>query len=151
MKKTTSITLFLALITSILIFFDQITKWLILTNQDKIYSITGDFFQFQYSENTGIAFGIPIRQDILIIITIVLLLFVIYLYTREFKIEKKLSQTTAVLVLAGGLGNLIDRVFRGYVIDFISIWKYPDFNIADIYITVGVLLMIVFYGKIKRA
>jgi signal peptidase II len=52
-------------------------------------------------------------------------------------------------VLGGGLGNLIDRFTRGYVIDFISIWKWPVFNLADVFVTIGVLLIVLFYGKIK--
>ena len=56
-----------------------------------------------------------------------------------------------LIILGGAAGNLIDRIVQGYVIDFISFWSYSIFNVADIAITLGVLLAILFYGKIKRA
>ena len=55
------------------------------------------------------------------------------------------------LILGGAAGNLIDRVVYGYVIDFITVPYWTSFNLADIYITVGILLVIIFYGRLKKA
>ncbi len=75
---------------------------------------------------------------------------IIYLAGKELNLNKKITQILLALIVAGGLSNLFDRFIHGFVIDFISIWIYPIFNIADIYITIGILLTIAFYGKIKR-
>lgn len=129
---------------------DQITKLYATKNFQEPSSVIGDFFTFRYAENTGVAFSIPVPALLLIILTIFLLAGILYFAKTELNLSKKLSQTAIALIFAGGLSNLIDRLIHGYVIDFISIGSYPIFNIADVYISVGVLLVIAFYGKIKR-
>jgi len=130
---------------------DQITKTLALKYFQTPITIIENFFLFTYSENEGIAFGISFPKILLIIFIIILLVLVYYLGKKELNLNKTLSQISISLIIAGGFSNLIDRLVHGFVIDFISIWIWPTFNIADIYITVGVLLILVFYGKIKRA
>lgn len=134
-----------------LIFLDQLSKYLAQKYLTSAYSIILGFFELEYSQNTGIAFGIGIPYVILIILSFILIAAVIYVFIREFKIEGKISQVALMLVMGGALGNLIDRFLRGYVIDFIAIWKWPNFNLADMYISIGILLMIVFYGKMTRS
>lgn len=131
MKKH-ALTSFLFLIA--LIFLDQITKY----NVDMPI------------KNTGIAFGIPIQLIGIILMNILLLILLLYFAKKELNLNSKLAQYLLALVFAGGISNLIDRLYHGYVIDFISIWIWPTFNFADIYITIGILLLIIFYGKIKR-
>lgn len=131
MKKH-ALTSFLFLIA--LIFLDQITK----------YSVDMPI------KNAGIAFGIPIQLIGIILMNILLLILLLYFAKKELNLNSKLAQYLLALVFAGGISNLIDRLYHGYVIDFISIWIWPTFNFADIYITIGILLLIIFYGKIKR-
>ncbi len=148
MKKIYGKILILA---SAIAIIDQLTKQFALKNfQNQNFEITS-FFRLTYGENTGIAFGIPVPPLLLIFITIALIAFVFYLVKSELKIKSSLTQIITVMIVGGGLGNLIDRIVQGYVIDFISLWSYPVFNVADIAITLGVLLAILFYGKIKRA
>ncbi len=130
--KNTSILIFL------LILSDQATKFL----ATKYLTI---------SKNTGIAFGIAIPQTILIIANITLLIVLMYFIQKELNLKKRLSQVLTAAILAGGFSNLADRLYHGYVIDFIAVPYWPTFNLADIYITVGILLLIVFYGKLKQA
>ncbi len=118
----------------ILIFLDQLTKY---------YSGTP-------VKNTGIAFGIPVQLVGIILMNILLLILLLYFAKKELNLNSKLAQYLLALIFAGGISNLIDRLYHGYVIDFISIWKWPTFNFADIYITLGILLLIMFYGKIKK-
>lgn len=118
-----------------LIFLDQITK----------YSVDMPI------KNAGIAFGIPIQLVGIILMNVLLLILLLYFAEKELNLSSKLAQYLLVLVFAGGISNLIDRLYHGYVIDFISIWIWPTFNFADIYITIGILLLIIFYGKIKKA
>lgn len=91
--------------------------------------------------NPGIAFSIPVPLAITIAISFGILSLISYLL-----INKKLeSNIIWILLIAGGIGNLIDRIRIGMVIDFIQIGNFPVFNLADIYITLSALGIIIFY------
>ncbi|MFH1284717.1 MAG: signal peptidase II [Candidatus Peregrinibacteria bacterium] len=150
MKKLAKLSVSMSVAAAAFIILDQLVKYFAAANFRIPYALIKDFFEFRYAENTGIAFGIPLPSVLMMILTALVLVFTAYFAVKELNMKSALARFAVILILAGGLGNMIDRVFRGYVIDFIGIWKYPNFNIADIYITVGVLLIIVFYGKIKK-
>lgn len=135
---------------SFLAFLDQLTKLLVERYLSEDYTIIDGFFRLQYSENTGIAFGIKLPFLLLIMLNAVMLAIILRLAFRELRIETKLTQLIIAMIFGGALGNLIDRFARGYVVDFIAIYKWPNFNLADIYISVAVLLAILFYGRIKK-
>lgn len=133
--------------------------FLLLDQASKIYALnflqTGnvlveDFFILQYAENPGIAFSIALPHFLIVILNIILLLAISFFAAFELDLGKKRLAFGVGLLLAGGLGNLTDRLFRDGVIDFISIWKWPSFNLADTFIVTGILLIIIFYAKIKR-
>lgn len=128
----------ISILTLLLVLSDQATKFL----ATKYLPI---------SKNTGIAFGIPIPQTILVIVNIALLIILFYFIKKELNLKKRFAQVLTAAVLAGGISNLADRLYHGYVIDFIDVPYWPTFNLADIYITVGILLLIAFYGKLKKA
>lgn len=111
--------------------------------------VVKDFFAFIKQTNYGIAFSIPLPFAIILILNVGLLAVIFSLVHKELNLKKLLSRISISLILAGGIGNLIDRIAHGYVIDYISLSIWPSFNIADVYITVGVLLILIFYGKIK--
>lgn len=108
--------------------------------------IINNFLKFTYIKNMGAAFGILSGNIILLII---ITLFFIYYIIKELKnnSDKKLSIISYALILSGAIGNLIDRVFRGYVVDFISFTIFGRemavFNVADSYITIGVILLLI--------
>ncbi len=147
MKKYIGKVLILA---SILAFFDQLSKSFVVKNLTEDLTILKDFFVLQYSENQGIAFGLPVPKTLLICLNIILIFVILYYSFTELDIKKRLSTIAPALVIGGGLGNLIDRIANGYVVDFISIWKWPNFNLADVFICSGVLVLLAFYGKIKK-
>lgn len=135
----------------IVLLIDQIVKLLIKTNMNlnEEISIIPNFFSIQYLKNTGAAFSILENQTILLAITSIICIIVIIYY-----LKKEENLTTAMylsfgLVLGGILGNLIDRIVYQGVIDFLSFqifnYNFPVFNIADIGITIGVLLLIIIY------
>lgn len=146
MKNNLRIILLLA---SFSAFIDQLTKYFVTLYVRSPLEIIPDFFRLQYVENVGVAFSIPIPYPLLMLANVLLIGLIVYIADKELDLSKRLSQVTVALVLGGGFGNLIDRLVNGYVVDFISIWKYPLFNFADICITVGVLLILLFYAKIK--
>ena len=130
----------------LLVAADQLSKlYAINVVQKRGYvEIIKNFYHLIYVENRGAAFGImQNKQWIFIIITIaVFSVFGYVLY--KYKIEGKLFFAATVLILSGGFGNLIDRVFRGYVVDFLQFSFFPPVcNIADYYITVGAVLLVI--------
>lgn len=103
------------------------------------------------SRNTGIAFGFDVGNIWAIIISnIVLMGIVVYAAKKELQIKNTITQIFLSMILGGGIGNLIDRIFRGYVVDYVSIWWYPSFNIADISISLGIAGIVIFFYKVKK-
>ena len=97
--------------------------------------------------NTGAAWGsFSGRTALLTAVTVVLLLAVVWLVVKKI-VRHPLGLCAAMLVLGGGIGNMIDRVFRGYVVDMFDLefMDYPIFNLADIFVVVGVILGAVYY------
>lgn len=136
--------------TILLLFVDQGTKYLAAKSSGGSISLIKDFFVLKYSENVGIAFSIPIPPPITILLSLVLVSLAVYLSYRYLRLETPLTILVLALFFSGAVGNIIDRVFYGFVIDFISIWKWPVFNVADTYIVIAVLLFIVFYAKMVK-
>jgi len=135
----------------VLVGIDQITKWLavmFLKGQESYVLIPG-VFELTYLENTGAAFGIFKDKQWLfisagILICAVLVGFLIKLPRNR---QNRPLIVTMLVVLSGAVGNMIDRVMLGYVVDFlyVSLIDFPVFNVADIYVTVGAALFAVFY------
>ncbi len=134
----------------LLVVADLFTKNLAFQTLQSGYSIIDNFFKLQYQQNFGIAFSLPLPYWLIIAINIILLVAIIYLADRELNLKHPAARFAVTFLIAGALGNLTDRLLGGYVIDFIEIWRWPAFNLADAYITIGVLLILLFYGKINR-
>lgn len=140
----------------ILLGLDQWTKYLsvrYLKGSAGIVLIP-DVLELQYLENTGAAWGILAgKQQFLYLLSIPLSLFIIWVFFKTPKTRRYLwLSVTEVMLLAGAVGNLIDRIRLNYVVDFIyfKLIDFPVFNVADIYVVVSVALfsaLIVFYYK----
>ena len=140
----------------LLIFLDQWTKQLAVLHLKNASSIPfiADIFELSYLENHGAAFGILQGQKtFLILITCVSMVVLIYLYVR-IPGEKHYFYLylTLILLIAGAIGNFIDRCMHDYVIDFFyfKLIDFPVFNVADIYVTTAAVIFIVtflFYYK----
>lgn len=127
-----------------------ITIFVILIDQLAKFGVSKNFPEIT-SNNTGIAFGLNVGNMWgIVALNIILIALVIYAAKKELQIKNTLTQVFLGLILGGGIGNLIDRIFSGYVTDFISIWVYPSFNIADICISVGIIGIIIFFNKIRK-
>ncbi len=141
----------------ILLLVDQISKQIMISYYEHINIISG-ILEIQVEHNTGGAFGVGQQSTVMFIIAniVVLGLIIRFIYLQKNFMDRKTLYTLFV-ILAGGFGNLIDRLIRGYVVDFIKIFpktNFPIFNFADMYITLGwILLALIFaiytYKEIK--
>lgn len=134
---------------SILIIIDQLIKLIIVTTIGKTgesITLIPNVLQLTYVENIGAAFGLLMTRIFLIGLDLLIIFVVIKLLaSKKYDFDNK-AKLGFSLILAGGIGNVIDRIFRGYVIDYIDISEildYPVFNFADICIVVGVILIMV--------
>lgn len=128
---------------------DQMLKW--LTQQSIVYSeliSVTSFFNWVHLRNTGVAFSLfaensGMQRIILITIMVVISAVLVKLINNNRHQGKSLAYS---LILGGAMGNLIDRIFRGYVVDYLDFyWRsrhWPAFNLADIAIVVGVFLFV---------
>jgi len=125
---------------------DQITKYLIRANLslgDRI-SIVGDWFNITYVQNTGTAFSMfEGNQFVTLVLTSVLLIICVIAIVSEHRSGNRFLTICFTCVLAGGLGNMIDRFALGYVTDMISCGSFAVFNVADIFVTCGCILAMI--------
>lgn len=137
---------------------DQISKYFVLTRLRPIHSlpVIERVFHFTYAENTGAAFSMLSGHNLfLIFLPLVICVVLAYLLFAK-KIRHPLGKTALVFLLGGAVGNLIDRVVHGFVVDFIDvrIINFAIFNVADIFVTVGAGLLICyllfFYEKAEK-
>lgn len=140
--KNKTVKLIVILVT-IFVIIDQVSKILVTNFVDG--QVGNEYIGFQITNNTGLAFGFNDGSNVK---NIFLMIFVLFIVIKFVKNQIELIDTkTAIslsMVLSGGIGNLLDRIFRGAVIDFIKILKFPIFNIADCLIVIGTILLIVF-------
>ncbi len=136
------------LISIILLCIDQISKLLVVNLLTKAGSITiiKNFFYLTYINNDGAAFSILVGKRIFLILVAILVIILLLHHIKKNNIQNKLEIISLSLILGGSLGNLIDRIVRGYVIDFLDFkiinYNFPIFNLADTFIVIGVFLLL---------
>ncbi|OPJ63228.1 signal peptidase II [Clostridium oryzae] len=132
------------------IILDRIAKiWAAanLKNKPDIVVIK-NFFSFSYVENRGAAFGILQNKQIILSIVTLAVIVAIFVYMVMNRKKSKLLSISLSLIISGAVGNLIDRVFYSYVVDFImlhyksAVW--PNFNVADSFVVVGTILLVIY-------
>ena len=127
---------------------DILTKQLVINTMIEHQSITiiKDFFSITFAKNTGVAFSfLEGKIPLIIIMTSIIIIFILkYIKTTN---PNKYEIFCYGLILGGALGNLIDRIFYGYVIDFLDFnlleYSFPIFNLADTAIVIGVILLLI--------
>lgn len=136
-----------ALIIVVLLGIDQISKLLALKHLQDVSTIPiiNNIFHFTYVENRGAAFGmLQNNQIIFVVIALIASIFgMYYLCTKKIHVVGKIG---IMLLISGALGNLIDRMRLGFVVDFLDfriVWQYV-FNIADVFVVVGTILLCIF-------
>ena len=143
------------LIFFIFIFLDLISKYFVKTNFVLNQTIElNNFLDLVYVQNYGISFGLlsgTVSYLLLIIVGLLVVLIILYLM---FITKKKLEKLGYYVIIIGAISNILDRAINTYVVDFISIhyknYYWPAFNLADIYITIGIIMLIMsFFIKSK--
>ena len=136
-------------ITAIIIFIiDQISKVIISSyiGLNSSVRIIKNFFYLTYTNNTGASFGILKNSRVLLIVLSIIALVILLRYISTFK-ETKYNILGLGFLMGGIIGNLLDRVLFGYVRDFLNFYiigyDFPVFNIADIFIVLGVFILII--------
>ncbi len=164
-EKVPHIKLIAAIMFSVLI-LDQVTKYLARIFLQPVYTVPllGDFFRLTYVENPGIAFGLRISNKLLFTVLSILAIVVIFYYLFSMK-DHKVLRIAFAFILGGAFGNLIDRFLFGKVVDFLdfeffdirippfkflffdfsgySMDRWPVFNVADIAVTIGMIIILV--------
>ena len=139
------------IVISILCFLDQYSKIYISLNINKLINKDLLILTIEYIRNYGAAFNIlsgsRLFLSLISIISTIILMYLIFI--RE---DKRINKYGLSFIVAGSIGNGVDRIFYGYVIDFIKIKfvDFPVFNIADIAINIGILVMIINYFRYRR-
>ena len=140
------------LLSTIVIVIDQITKHIIIVNNNSLINKDLIFFSLDYVKNFGAAFNIFNGSRIFLsILSILVTFFIIYLLLKNNNLSK-IDLLSYSFILGGTIGNGIDRITKGYVIDFINLnlIDFPVFNVADISINIGVIFIAYSFIKNKR-
>ena len=133
----------------VLVLLDQITKHLVVLHlKDRsAYVLIKDVFQLEYLENRGAAFGVLQNQRIFFYISVLLITIAVIWFYHKVPIEHKYLPLRICIIgiCAGAIGNMIDRIYLGYVVDFFyfNLIDFPIFNVADIYVTVSTIVLVI--------
>ena len=132
----------------LLIIIDQVAKALARTFLAGGFAVgfIPHIIDFVYVENRGAAFGIMQDTRMLLIIMTLIIITALFIYIIKTKQRHPLFLFSSMLIIAGGIGNLIDRIIFGYVTDFIHFmfFDFPCFNIADICVCIGAVLIVIY-------
>jgi signal peptidase II len=132
-----------ALVVLLMVFFDQLTKYFIRTNFQlgESLPVIKNFFSITYIVNTGAGFSILQDQNAILLFVSIFVFGLLLYYFDTFKTK---SERFAAAAITGGIaGNVIDRIFLGSVVDFVSFSFWPAFNVADSAITIGIIYLII--------
>ena len=129
---------------------DVLSKYLVvqlLLPLGRSVTVIPHILDFTYVENRGMAFGLLANNRWIFMVISVILLTVIVLLIKYSQIDHILFLTSMSIILGGGIGNMLDRIFVGYVVDFIEVTfiDFPVFNIADCCVVVGSVLLAIYF------
>lgn len=134
------------IISFIILVIDIISKRLVIGNllESESINVINNFFRITYAQNTGVAFSLIEGYVAFIVIMTIIFIIMIFKYVKSNNIGKY-EEIGYSFILGGAIGNLLDRVIYGYVIDFLDFnifgYDFPIFNIADSFIVIGVFIL----------
>jgi len=129
-----------------IVLLDQFSKYLVLHHLRPVdvYDLWPGVFRLNYEENTGAAFSMMSEHTwILIVLTLVLCALILWILIKG-SVRSALGRVALICVFSGGIGNLIDRIFRGFVVDMFDFYliDFAVFNVADIFVCCGCFLFV---------
>ena len=135
------------IIGEVLVIIDQIIKYFVSVYLQPVGSVSviDNLFSLTYVENKGVAFGMfsDMRWVFVALTSVLLAIIIFYMFKKRPK--GKFFYVCAALIIGGGIGNLIDRIFYGYVIDYLSLSFFPPVcNFADYCITAGTIMLVIY-------
>lgn len=142
------------------VYLDQLTKWLaiIFLKGEDSANIINNVLRFTYVENRGAAFGMLADHRWVFLLVSSIAIIGITVYMIKWRPKSKLAITAISFIVGGGIGNMIDRLCLGYVVDFIDFYAFPKvwkfiFNVADSFVCVGagMLMLYLILSMIKEA
>lgn len=132
----------------VIIAIDQLSKYLVTKNVTE--KIGNDYFAIEVTENTGMAFGFNSGNTKNIFLSLIVIFIIISFIRNQRELIGTKELMAISLALGGGISNIIDRVFRGGVLDFIKVLFIPNFNIADLCICtdwISIVIFLIIYTK----
>ena len=135
------------LIAAVIVLADQIIKFFVLNELKPIgtVKVIDGVFNLTYVENRGVAFGIFQDMRWVFVAVTCILLFLIIFYMFKKRPKGKLFYICAGMIIGGGVGNLIDRLVHGYVVDYLAVSFFPPVcNFADYCITIGIFILVIY-------
>lgn len=137
----------------IFLVIDQVSKLVVVKSLsiNNSIEVIKNFFYLTYTNNEGAAFSILTGQRLFLIVVAIIIIVLLLYYLKKNKVEEKLDILAISLIIGGSLGNLIDRIIRGFVIDFFDIkifnYNFPIFNMADTFIVIGTFLLLIILSR----
>ncbi len=126
----------------ILFVFDRLVKFWFLKNPNSSWDFLVGFLNFRLESNAGIAFGLPMNSIFLLALLAVIIFFLFNVLSKAYLRQDSLLIFSMTLIIAGAISNLIDRIRFGYVVDYFDVPFFTVFNLADIMITFGVIILL---------
>ena len=137
------------LVAALLLALDQLTKWLVVTHlQRGAFVRVCPFLKIKYTYNTGVAFGLWAGGGRVLPVLAAVCIIALLIWGSRYARRSALVGWALALVVGGALGNMLDRVRLGHVIDFIDLSFWPVFNFADMCVVAGALLLL--YHGLRR-
>ncbi|MBU0671151.1 MAG: signal peptidase II [Patescibacteria group bacterium] len=128
------------IVAGVALFLDQITKYYFEHNHGSRFIFWEPLLFLQFKANPNIAFGLPLQSFLFIAFAIIVLGLMSYLLFKSYQNKEFFQFFLILFIIAGAVGNIIDRIQYGYVVDFITVPFWSIFNLADIYIVVAVVI-----------
>lgn len=144
------------ILTLIFLLVDIVSKLLISRYilLEKSIKIINNFLYITYVRNTGAAWSMFSSRSVLVLIVSFFIIVGIVLYVNKNRPKDKIERLAYSMILGGALGNFVNRIVYGYVIDFIDVkifkYDYPIFNLADSFIVIGVILLVVYAWRCEN-
>lgn len=130
----------------ILLTADLVSKYYILHTNPEQINLIKNYLSISLQTNRGVAFGVFFGYTFQLVVSIIILGLLVYFglrYILQNKTNRFINELLLGIIVGGAIGNIVNRIHLGYVVDFISLRPIPVFNIADIGITVGIIIFFI--------